>query len=313
MSEYKHNQIPIAYSTDDKYAMPISVSIKSIIDNSSNNDYEFIILYNNSLDEKSKNIINSSIKGTKCSLRYIDIKDSIKNAYLAIPHISVSTYYRLLLPTLLKEYDKCIYLDGDTIAVDDIEKLMKIELSKNEYIGAVKCELVLNNPSTYKDKHKKELGISSLYQYVNAGVLVLNLKELRENNMVNIMVDMIKNKYSIQDQDIYNVACFGHIKTIHPMFNVTPGILEKTKLELRQAYSFKEIKEARVRPVIIHFSNSRKPWVYEGMEYGFMWDKNYEKLYNLKIINRKTYSKSKFISRFLKIAKRNFKNVFKKQ
>lgn len=312
MNEYKQNNVPIAYSTDDNYAMPVSVSIKSIIDNSNNKDYEFVILYNNNLNETSKNIIDSSIKGTKCTVRYIDIKDSIKNVYLVIPHISASAYYRLLLPTLLKDYDKCIYLDGDTIAVDNIEKLMQIELSENEYIGAVKCESVLNNVSIYKENHIKELKIKNLSQYINDGVMLLNLKELRNKNMVNTMVDMIKNNYSVQDQDIYNVACFGHIKIIHPMFNVTPGILEKTRLELKNAYSFKESKEARLRPIIVHFLNNRKPWLYEGMEYGSIWDKYYEELYNCKIKNRKKYSKSSFVNRIKVVAKKEIKYILRK-
>ena len=307
----KNYTIPIAYSTDDNYAMPVAVSIKSILFNSKNKDLFFIILYKNKLSEKSKRIIDLSICGTNSKIEYIDIKDSITDVYLPISHISECGYYRFVLPDMLIEYDKCVYLDGDTILKKDITCLINEELNSN-YIAAVRCESLLDSVFTYRHDHMKELGIDSLSHYINSGVLILNLKELREHKLSKKMIEMINNKYSIQDQDIYSVACYGKIKLLDPKYNVVPGILEKTIMELKNAYTAKQIKDARNNPVIIHFADKQKPWNYYGMKYGDEWDKYYNMLFEESIDGRKKYFKSTFIKRNITIIKNGFKYIYKK-
>ena len=306
-----NNAVPIAYSTDDNYALPVSVSIKSILSNSINKKLIFVILYRNKLSNISREMINESVRGSNSIIKYIDIKDSIQNAYLPISHISESGYYRILLPDILKQYSKCLYLDGDTLIVNDISPLVEIELN-NDYICAVRCESLLNSVITYRRQHMNELGLETLSQYINSGVLLINLKALRENKLVGKMVKMIDNKYSIQDQDIFNIACFGHIKLLDPKYNVVPGILEKTLIELKNAYSIKQVIDARNNPVIIHFADKRKPWNYYGMKYGDEWDKYYYMLCGKIIEGRKKYIKSSFIKRNVIIIKNGFKYVYRK-
>lgn len=304
--------IPIAYAVDDNYVIPVTVSIKSLLHNSKSKDYSFIILYKNSLKEQNRDIIQKSIIGTDSTITFIDVKDSIENIYISIPHITESVYYRFLLPNILSEYNQCLYLDGDTIIVDDVSPLLNLHLDDNEYISAVKCESLLNSVYTYRNKHMREIGINSLSSYVNCGVMLLNLKALRENDMPNKMIGMMRKRFSIQDQDIYNVTCYGHIKLQDPKYNVVPGILEKTIMELKNAYSKKQIVDARQNPVIIHFADKRKPWRYFGMKYGDEWDKYYNMIFNKNLGRREEYIKTTFIKRNTVILKNGIKFVYKK-
>lgn len=298
----KYEKIPIAFSTDDNYAMPVSVAIKSIVVSTKEiKHFLFVILFKNKLSIKSKNLIKKAADINNNEILFIDVKNRIKNAYLPISHISESGYYRLALPELLSNYDKCLYLDGDIIAHNSIKDLLEIKLDDNDYIGAIKCESVQNSVITVKNRHKKELGINSLKQYINSGVLLMNLKKMREVDLSKKMIKLMENNYSIQDQDIFNVACFNHIKHLPLKYNAVPATFEKTILELSHVYSINEIISARKYPVIIHFNDKDKPWNSKNIKFGEEWDNYYKNLYGANCQKERLHNTNTYFERKLRI------------
>ncbi|MDR0618122.1 MAG: hypothetical protein LBG23_05145 [Endomicrobium sp.] len=75
--------------------------------------------------------------------------------------------------------------------------------------------------------------------YINAGVLLLNLKNLRADNVNKSWINLAeKESFPFHDQDIINLTCKGKIVFLPPEYNF-----------------------ATDNAKIIHFANN-KPWVH---------------------------------------------------
>ena len=95
---------------------------------------------------------------------------------------------------------------------------------------------------------------------MNAGMLLMNLKEIRKDNITTKFKHLSKRNYSAQEQDILNIACIGRILTLPPKYNAMTIRLEEDSPFLRKFYSQEEINEAKNSPHIIHYADTRKPW-----------------------------------------------------
>lgn len=96
------------------------------------------------------------------------------------------TLLRLLADLVPEIPDKLLYLDIDMMAGDDISKLYNIDVTDYEYAAV-----------------KEKYGSVLLYpDYINAGMLLLNMKKIKETGLLEKARTLIKNKKMIfADQD----------------------------------------------------------------------------------------------------------------
>ena len=96
------------------------------------------------------------------------------------------TLLRLLADLVSEIPDKILYLDIDMMAGDDISKLYEFDISEYEYAAV-----------------KEKYGSIFLYpDYINAGMLLLNMKKIKETGLLEKARDLIKNKKMLfADQD----------------------------------------------------------------------------------------------------------------
>ncbi len=97
-------------------------------------------------------------------------------------------------------------------------------------------------------------------QYIDTGVLLMNLKQIRMDNMTQKFLELSKKNYDSQEQDILNVACFGKILTLPPKFNLMTKSFKQKNSILRELYKNEDISEANKSPYIIHYNGKKKPW-----------------------------------------------------
>lgn len=114
------------------------------------------------------------------------------------PHISLATYYRFfLLEQLNEEIDKILYLDADTIILSSIDSLFK-ETLDNEILAGVSDPMAEKMTTGY--------GID---QYINAGVLLIDLKKWRQNNISNQCIKKLNQTHpplEYRDQCAINIV-----------------------------------------------------------------------------------------------------------
>ncbi len=278
----KREIIPIVFATDENYIMPTAVAVKSLVSNYSGENLLFVILVKSELSAESKNILKSAAESTNIDtqIMYSKIDERLFGDLKShISHISMATYYRLLLPQILPDYGKCLYLDGDVIVNGDIKDLLDIPLSDKDYVAGVKAFSSITSKLAGK-KHLAILNISTIENYVNAGVLLLNLEALRKSGVAQSWIELAQNDYPVQDQDVINVACFGNIKILPPKYNAMPAIFKSPVFRLKRVFSSHEISEAKNKPCIIHYAEKYKPWKYSDIENAELWYQYYKELYS---------------------------------
>ena len=251
-----YQTIPIVLSSDEWYAPFTYTAIISVLNNGYS-FYSFFILVTESFPKKyKKDILKLKRKYVKCSFHFIYMKEEFTDITMKIPHITLPTYYRLLIGDLLpKEFDKCIYLDADVCVRKDLSELFNIKLGDNYLAGVVSASYFYN-----EKKNCKRLNLPSMKKYINVGVLVMNLKQIREDGMTKKFKELSKRNFSSQDQDVLNVACYGKILTLEPKYNAQVKTLKENNPLLKKLFNEREILEAKNEPHIIHYSNKKKPW-----------------------------------------------------
>ena len=256
------NNIHLALNVDDKYIYPSIVFLTSLMDNRANSTFYTIhLLTNNNLTVNSTNKItrlvnkfgNNSIK-----LIYYNLEGYFKNATAG--YISVATYYKILLPSLLPNVDKIIYSDGDVINLEDLSEMYNIEFKENMYF----CGL-----PDYKD-HLNELhqfGLSS-DKYINCGILLINLKALRENLMVEKLIAFVASHHlRFHEQTAINCICYNNIQVLPYKFNLFayPSINKLNRLNSNQNAKYRvnlsELNQSFNEPTLYHYVSLDKPWL----------------------------------------------------
>lgn len=258
--------IPVILAADENYAMPMSVTIASMLKNAKRTTkYDIYILTPQEFSSRSKFLILSLQEfGYGCKITFIKLGNEFSQAPIKTKHLTKVAYYRLLASTVLPQYNKCLYLDVDTVVESDLSILFRMTLD-DFFVAGVKAAGYFY-PIEWSEAHQKEIGIPSMNQYINSGVLMMDLEKFRHNNVEEKCIALTNNGYSSEDQDIINVVCYGQIKCIHLKYNLMNKYFSKNKTEyvpneiISKVFSQQEIAEALSSPVIIHFASKIKPW-----------------------------------------------------
>ena len=262
--------IPILLSSDNQYARYLYVAMFSALANAEiNTRYEFYILVSGSFSRRYIEKITELERTFNCSIHFVDMKDAFSDLKQQIAHVTNPTYYRLLAADILpKEYSKCIYLDVDVCVCTDLSDLMDTDIKGYYLAGVIAPGYHFN-----EEYHCKRLGLESIREYINAGVLLMNLEEIRRDNVTQKFVELSKKNYESQDQDVINFACYGKIKLLPLKYNVMSERIRVYGSVLNVLFSEEEIKEAKNNPGIIHYLDKVKPWdACEIFMAGFWWE-----------------------------------------
>lgn len=266
-------KIPVVFACDNNYKIPLGVAMSSLLSNALKDTfYELYLLYTDDLSSDLKDMLLKLQKmNSNFTLEMVKVeKELLKDATSHIAHITNATFYRLFISELLPQYDKIIYLDCDILVLGDLKELFDYDIQSYFLAGVIDwdCqeELKLNK------KRQEEIGID-LDIYVNAGILLMNLKLIREKQMIDIFKQKMRIKYSFADQDILNICFHNKILRLPFKYNLkaryykTPELLEKCP------FFFKDrIAESCKNPLIVHFVGSKvKPWYNFRCKCGELW------------------------------------------
>lgn len=156
---------------------------------------------------------------------------------------SVAVYTRLLIASILPDtYEQAIYLDADCIVTSDLSPLWETDMSSFLIAGVADNSAAANE--------RRQCGIGNLSDYINAGVMLINLRAWREEKFADVVIAHLRgHNYLYGEQTAINVIASGRIKTIPETWNF---MLHKIDVE---GY-------APISPCIIHCTGFRKPWLH---------------------------------------------------
>lgn len=248
--------VPVFLTINNNYAPYAAVSIHSLMQHVDKKRYYRVIILHDGLNWANRVRLRSLVTKNVA----IQFKKISSNLYLKaiIKYCSrrkgagdffssAVYYYRFFIPRLFPIYDKCVYIDSDTILRGDIGKLFDIDLGDNIIAAMVdpKVEVI----KEFRDYVNNAVGVPHT-EYTNSGVLVMDMKALRKIHYLSALVDTI-NKYNADlvapDQDYMNVILRGKIKHLDPCWNTEPAevLSKETKL--------------------VHFNLFNKPWHYKNV------------------------------------------------
>lgn len=275
-------QIPIFFAVDDNYVPCLAVALQSLIDNSSKNYYYYIrVLYTN-IKWKNQKIIKK-MQQENIRIDFVNVSkqiNKVKQQLYTRDYFSAATYFRLFIPELYPQYNKVLYLDCDIVVLDDVADLYNIDLEDN--LIAAAPDGVINDLEPFREYAEKVVGVSSYKHYFNAGVIVMNLEEMRKFKFMNKFLYSLETiKFRVaQDQDYLNRLCKGRVKIISDVWNRMP---------------LRGDKILRKRLKLIHYNMANKPWHFDDVLYQeFFWKYAEETVFYDKLLKtRDTYPEEK--------------------
>lgn len=270
------NEYTITYATDEHYMKYTATSAESVMRHlSPEKKVHFVMLLSSDFPENSKQILDflpETYKNCRISFQKMDTRFS--HIVWKIPHITEPALYRLILPDILEDCEKCLYLDGDTIVCEDISSLYDIDL-KDNLIAGVTALAFIHGRTTAR------LEIPCADYYVNSGVLLMNLKEMRQKKKVVEFISFVERDYPCIDQDILNKVCYGSILNINYKYNLSPAMAMRTfadfekTLWMERAFDpvleYEKKEQALTLPVVVHYADQFKPWKSPSVPMAHFW------------------------------------------
>lgn len=255
----------IVYTFDDGFAEITGVSIISLLEN--NRDVEYIDIYivDCGISDVNKQKLEEIVVTYRRNIFFIDAFDLVKRisykpeSYTWSPVCYERLFYSELLPATL---DKVLHIDCDTIVRISLSELYNTNIDDVYCAGCYDCT----------PKPKQQAGLPKDTKYISNGVLLLNLKLWRLNNLPDRFVQYIiekEGKLPHLDQDVLNAVANDRVMVLPAKFDMMPITLMYRDLCVtlfdigEPYYSADEIKKAVTNPAIIHFTGfryTRRPW-----------------------------------------------------
>ena len=257
----------IVFATSDLYSKPAHITLKSMLVN--NREVEDITVFyvENGLTEESKERLKKLINQYKREIVFIPMPEWLNSISGLLRTNAIAYTYCYFQDILPETVDKVLLLEGDTIVTDNLTEFYDIDIS--DYYLAASDDL-------QSKWCKEKVGIKATSPYFNSGVMLINLKKMREDNITPKITEIIKSgkaKFLYEVQDEMNVLLEGHVKIIPPKFNCTTAIFlfdYKNMKKYRRPTTYctkEEFDEAKKHPVVVHFTKNQiiqsRPWIEE--------------------------------------------------
>lgn len=262
--------LSLCIACDQNYAAHLSALLLSILKNHTGERHLDIIIIDRGLNKSQRESLAQTARNYDTDLCFIEL-EAIFNEISVHSYFTSTTLYRLVLPELLSNRDKILYLDTDVIVNCDLSGLYDTDLSDN-YLAAtrdlvmkifvkmnVPCDEDIFNGSA-KDYLREKLHLDDIDNYFQAGTLLLNLELLRDHGKTAPMLqDLYENKFWFLDQDILNKHLGRKVVLLENHYNTVDFPIKDQKYlspEDKSAY-LKSMKD----PHIIHYAGIAKPWL----------------------------------------------------
>lgn len=257
----------IAITIDKNYVVPAAVMLHSLLLNNNPKDVHIHVILN--FDSYTYKIpIIYILKKHKCKYSFYLIRDEdihFAKDLVISHHVTLATYYRLFLHTILNDLDAVLFLDSDLIVDGSLDGLFINNLTN--YSAA----------AVFYNNEERINKLNLLHGYFNAGVMHLNLAYFRQHNYTHRFTAFIEKnaeKILFWDQDVLN------------------SVLEGTVMQLNKKWNYISINidenDKTIKPVIIHFTGTHKPWGKHGCPHkiSYKYFEYLNKDIGLRIINK---------------------------
>jgi lipopolysaccharide biosynthesis glycosyltransferase len=248
---------------DDKYAMPVAVTLSSALRNLGPGWEPHVYVLSDGIGDGNKQRIGRVLEAAHPGvvLTWCTPDTSLIDDVPISTWHSRATLLRLFAPFAVPESAKrVILLDSDVVVMGDLGELA-LQPFEGHAILAVEnfCGSTMANclPRLYVD-----LNLPPDLGYFNAGMFVLDLPRWRAERITERAIDFLaSHRVDFLEQDALNAVVAGNWTLLDPRWNVQ---LEWLHTFGQDRYPPEERRRLRAemlaRPKLLHYVGPRKPW-----------------------------------------------------
>lgn len=259
----------ILYSSSDSYAFLTGISIFSLLENNKHLTEINIYIMDNKISELNKEKLIQTVREYNRRISFYPMPNIKKFTGYDIQtgRWNISTFGRLFMASALPDtVHTVLNIDCDTIIEGPLDEIWKVDMTGKVFGGVSEC---------INYRYHRNIGIGDKDYYFNAGVVYLNLDEVRKGDYEKKFVDYIikhGNSLAYLDQDVLNSVVEQSKKQLLPLkFNVLSiyyyaSYKQVTKIRRsKDFYTEAEFMEATKNPCIVHFTtcflDGVRPWI----------------------------------------------------
>jgi len=268
-------------ASDDHYVRPLAVTLLSAVSNMKQGNHLQVILMDGGIQEANWQGLKETLAGHPISIHVLKPnRDEIADLGIS-HHITHTAYYRLLAGRLLpRSIERVIYLDSDTLVLDDITELWQSSLENHYCLAAVDvaCPFIdaRHAPMEYRRaipylatlspvRNYRALQIPGSAPYFNSGVMLLNLRRWREEQIENRLLGCLRDNRKFVwcwDQYALNVVFAGQWGRLPARWNQGTHLFEYPDEDCIPIDKH-EYREMLEKPALLHYTTEFKPWKYD--------------------------------------------------
>lgn len=247
----------LACASGPAYAAHTAAMLHSVIEHRGDLELRAHYLVGPGFPSRTARRIAEMVERHGASIEFRVIPEDRVSGLPAARSFDRAVWYRLLLAELLEDADRVLYLDGDVIAMDDLRPLWQADLA-GSYAAAVP-----NVWDPWNAGRPAQLGLAGPHEYLNSGVVLLDLDRLRADDMSARLIDYARrnaDRLPFLDQDVLSIVFAGRWTRLHPRWNCMNSVLLSDAAD--ELLGAEAVAQARRSPGIRHFEGPsvNKPW-----------------------------------------------------
>lgn len=255
-------QINMLVTLDANYLPPLCTMLESLAENQKNDNITLYVAHS-SLEEVHFEQIRSALENCSASVVSVRLGDELFENAPVKKRISKETYYRMFAPFYLdKSIERIIYIDPDTLILNPLNSFYEADMTGCCLCGAKHFDGAIDL------WNRKRLFMNKSKRYINAGVLLMNLKEMRNFTSRDDILSLVRKKKSIlflADQDALNILYDGKMCLYDEnIINLDERCFARLVKKMGEKSAFEYIN---AHTAIVHYNGKYKPWkpYYHGL------------------------------------------------
>lgn len=239
------------------YVGHCAAMLHSLLETNRGHDVRVHFMHGPDIGGHDERALAAMIEREGGTISFLRIPDDVVEGLPTKDFTRKATWYRIFLPDLLADVDRILYLDADLIVLESVAPLWSVDI-RDRWVAAVTNVLQANH------RHRPaSLGLTGPHDYFNAGVLLMNLAEMRRDGCSRALLDYgVANAEQLEwrDQDALNVILGSRRLALDPRWNCMNSFHAFPKSA--RIVGRRALRRALRHPAIRHFEGPEhnKPW-----------------------------------------------------
>lgn len=249
--------LDVSCAAHGAYVPHSAAMILSVLDGARGHDVRVHFLHGPGLRGRSRDRLRAMTEAEGGTISFVEVPDRRVARLPDAGYFTRAMWYRILLPELLPDVGRVLYLDVDTLVLGELPALWDVDLEDHQ-VGAV-----TNVFEPWGERWPADLGLPGPESYFNSGVLLMNLEAMRRvraTELLEAYATEHAERLFWPDQDALNVVLGEDRLALHPRWNTMNNVL--TSARAVEIFGEDAVRAAREQPGIRHFEGPsvNKPW-----------------------------------------------------